>query len=94
MIKLIKLIFQNWWRRKERFFLLLVGVIIISAGLTYLVGLSNQSKGTVEKNLQERWTASYDIVVRPEGSRSVTENKSLLEPNYMSGLSGGISMEQ
>ena len=91
---MIKLIFQNWWRRKERFFLLLVGVIIISAGLTYLVGLSNQSKGTVEKNLQERWTASYDIVVRPEGSRSVTENKNLLEPNYMSGLSGGISMEQ
>ena len=91
---MIKFILQNWWRRKERFFLLLVGVIIISAGLTYLVGLSNQSKGTIEKNLQERWTASYDIVVRPEGSRSVTEDKSLLEPNYMSGLSGGISMEQ
>ncbi len=91
---MIKFIFQNWWRRKERFFLLIVGVIIISAGLTYLVGLSNQSKGTVEKNLQERWTASYDIVVRPEGSRSITEDKNLLEPNYMSGLSGGISMEQ
>ena len=91
---MIKFIFKNWWRRKERFFLLLVGVIIISAGLTYLVGLSNQSKGTIEDTLQERWTASYDIVVRPEGSRSVTENKSLLEPNYMSGLSGGISMEQ
>ena len=91
---MIKFIFQNWWRRKERFFLLIVGVIIISAGLTYLVGLSNQSKGTIEDTLQERWTASYDIVVRPEGSRSITENKNLLEPNYMSGLSGGISMEQ
>ena len=91
---MIKFIVQNWWRRKERLFLSLVGVIIISAGLTYLVGLSNQSKGTIEKNLQERWTASYDIVVRPEGSRSITENKNLLEPNYMSGLSGGISMEQ
>lgn len=91
---MIKFILQNWWRRKERLFLLLVGVVIISAGLTYLVGLSNQSKGTVVDTLQERWTASYDIVVRPEGSRSITENKSLLEPNYMSGLSGGISMEQ
>lgn len=91
---MIKFIFQNWWRRKERLFLLLVGVIIISAGLTYLVGLSSQSKGTVVDTLQERWTASYDIVVRPEGSRSITENKSLLEPNYMSGLSGGISMKQ
>lgn len=91
---MIKFIFQNWWRRKERFLLLLVGVIIISAGLTYLLGLSNQSKGSVVDTLQERWTASYDIVVRPEGSRSITENKSLLEPNYMSGLNGGISLEQ
>lgn len=91
---MIKFIVQNWWRRKERFFLLLVGVVIISAGLTYLVGLSNQSKGTIVENLQERWTASYDIVVRPDGARTITENKGLLEPNYMSGLSGGISMAQ
>ncbi|WP_052360753.1 ABC transporter permease [Oceanobacillus manasiensis] len=91
---MIRFIWQNWWRRKDRFILLLIGAFIVSAGLTYLIGLSETNKGTIVDNLQQRWSASYDIVVRPEGSRSITEDKKLLEPNYLSGLSGGISLEQ
>ncbi|WP_052345766.1 ABC transporter permease [Paucisalibacillus sp. EB02] len=91
---MIRFIWQNWWRRKERFILLIVGAFIISAGLTYLIGLSETNKGTIVDTLQQRWSASYDIVVRPEGTRSLTEDKKLLEPNYLSGISGGISIEQ
>ncbi|QFT89682.1 FtsX-like permease family protein [Bacillus sp. THAF10] len=91
---MIRFIWQNWWRRKERFLLLILGAFIISAGLTYLIGLSDTNKGTVVETLQQRWTASYDIVVRPQGTESLTEEKKLLEPNYLSGLSGGISLEQ
>ncbi|WP_010094760.1 ABC transporter permease [Ornithinibacillus scapharcae] len=91
---MIRFIWQNWWRRKERFILLIIGAFIVSAGLTYLIGLSETNKGTIVDTLQKRWSASYDIVVRPEGTRSVTEDKQLLEPNYLSGLSGGISLEQ
>src|SRR5699024_3999107 len=91
---MMRFIWQNWWRRKERFILLLIGALIVSAGLTYLVGLSDTNKGTVVDTLRESWSASYDIVVRREGSRSVTEDKKLLEPNYLSGLDGGISVEQ
>ena len=91
---MIRFIWQNWWRRKERFILLIIGAFIVSAGLTYLIGLSETNKGTIVDTLQQRWSASYDIVVRPEGTRSVTEDKKLLEPNYLSGLSGGISVEQ
>jgi hypothetical protein len=91
---MIRFIWQNWWRRKERFILLIIGAFIVSAGLTYLIGLSEANKGTIVDNLQQRWSASYDIVVRSEGTRSITEEKKLLEPNYLSGLSGGISIEQ
>src|SRR5690625_1645829 len=91
---MIRFIWQNWWRRKERFILLILGAFILSAGLTYLIGLSETNKGTIVDTLQQEWSASYDIVVRPEGSRSVTEDKNLLEPNYLSGLHGGISMDQ
>ncbi|MBP3039144.1 FtsX-like permease family protein [Bacillaceae bacterium Marseille-Q3522] len=91
---MIRFIWQNCWRNKERFILLLVGAFIISSGLSYLVGLSEANKETVMDSLQNRWSASYDIVVRPEGTQSVTEEKNLLEPNYLSGLNGGISMEQ
>lgn len=92
--KMIRFIWQHWWRRKERLILLLIGALMVSAGLTYLVGISDSSKGMVEETLQDRWEASYDIIVRPKDARSVTEEKGLLEPNYLSGLDGGISVEQ
>lgn len=91
---MIRFIWQNWWRQKERFILIIVGALIVSVGLSYLVGLSQANKGTIVNDLQKRWTASYDIVVRPPGSRSVTEKKKLFEPDYLSGLSGGISLAQ
>lgn len=91
---MIRFIWQNWWRRKERLILLLIGALIISVGLTYLVGISDTNKGTIVDELQQRWASSYDIVVRPEGTRSLTEEKGLLDPNYLSGLDGGISRAQ
>jgi hypothetical protein len=48
----------------------------------------------VVDELQKRWQSSYHLVVRPQGSRSITEDLNLLEPNYLSGLEGGISLEQ
>ncbi|WKA56581.1 FtsX-like permease family protein [Planococcus shixiaomingii] len=91
---MLKFIWNSWWRNKERFILLLVGVLILSTGLSYLIGITQANKGTVVDELQKRWKSSYHIVVRPEGSRSVTEELDLLEPNYLSGLEGGISLDQ
>ncbi|MBY6038057.1 ABC transporter permease [Fictibacillus nanhaiensis] len=91
---MLKFIWNSWWRNKEKFILVLVGVLILSIGLSYLVGITQANNGTIVDELQKRWKSSYDIVVRPQGSRSVTEDLNLLEPNYLSGLSGGITMEQ
>src|SRR5699024_4346643 len=91
---MIRFIWKNWWRRKERLVLLLIGVLIISVGLAYLVGLSETNKGTIVNELEERWSSSYDIVVRPEGTRGETEEDSLLDPNFLSGIDGGITMDQ
>lgn len=90
---MIRFIWQNWWRRKERFILLLIGALIISVGLTYLVGLSKTNQATVVDELQQRWASSYDIVVRPEGTRASIENENLLDPNFLSGIYGGIRIE-
>lgn len=91
---MLKFIWNSWWRNKERFILLLVGVLILSTGLSYLIGLTQANNGTVVEELQKRWKSSYHLVVRPPGSRSITEDLNLLEPNYLSGLEGGISLEQ
>lgn len=91
---MIRFIWKNWWRRKERFILLLIGALIISVGLTYLVGLSETNEATVVDELQQRWSSSYDIIVRPEGSRASIENENLLDPNFLSGINGGINMDE
>lgn len=91
---MLRLIWRSWWRNKERLILLLIGAFIIAAGLSYLLGLSETSKGTVVDTLRKNWEAQYHILVRPEGSRGFTENENLLSPNYLSGLSGGISLDQ
>lgn len=46
------------------------------------------------QTLQKEWKSSYDIVVRPPGTRSATEKQGLLEPNYLNSHSGGITMKQ
>ncbi len=91
---MLKFIWNSWWRNKDRFLLLIIGALIVSIGLSYLVGITQASNATVVDELQKRWKSSYHIVVRPPDSRSVTEDRNLLEPNYLSGLDGGITLDQ
>ena len=91
---MIRFIWNTWWRNKQRFILLIIGVLLMSVGLSYLVGMTQTNNGTIVNELQKRWKSSYHMVVRPPDSRSVTEEMNLLEPNYLSGLDGGITLEQ
>jgi hypothetical protein len=90
----LRFILKNWLRNKKRIIPMLIGAIIISSGLGYISGVQETSRGTIDYLLQKKWKSSYDIVVRPPNSRSITEDYQLLEPNYLSGISGGISLEQ
>lgn len=87
---MMKYIGSSWKRNRERLFLLIIGVMVISSGLSYLFHLTETTKGTVVENLQKSWVSSYDIVVKPKDSL----NESLLEPNYLNGITGGISIDQ
>ena len=86
----MKYIGSSWKRTRERLILLIIGVVVISSGLSYLFHLTETTKGTVVENLQKSWISSYDVVVKPKDSIS----KNLLEPNYLNGITGGISIDQ
>lgn len=88
---MIKWIINHWRRNIGKFALLIIGAVLISSGLSLLIGLSETSKGTIVKSLEKKWHASYDVVVRPQGAKSETEKDGLIDPNYLSGLQGGIS---
>ncbi|MDP7977658.1 ABC transporter permease [Bacillus sp. WLY-B-L8] len=89
---MLRLIWNNWKRQKERFLLLLIGVLLMSSGLNYLLGLTETNQGTVEETLGKKWSSAYDIVVRPAGTKNDVQN--LLEPNYLNGIAGGITQAQ
>ena len=63
------------------------GVSTLSASQTTLL--------VADRELDNYWRTSYDILVRPEGVRSqIEERYGLVEPNHLSGIWGGISFEQ
>lgn len=87
-------LWREWWRDKERFLILLLGISIISSGLVLLYHLSESNKGTIMNTVQQKWKVSYDILVRPPGSQLTDPQNKLIEPNIQSGISGGITLEQ
>ncbi|SDX80226.1 FtsX-like permease family protein [Paenibacillus sp. CF384] len=91
---MLRFIWSNWWRHKERFLIMLVGVFIVSAGLSFLFGLNESNKGTVMETLENKWKVSYDILVRPQGTQATDEANRMFEPNFQDGITGGISREQ
>jgi putative ABC transport system permease protein len=87
------------WRqlrgRAGRSVALLVGVLVATTGFVVLTGATTTSRldviGRVERNTQ----VAYDILVRPNGTRTPLEaERGLVRPNYLSGLFGGITTEQ
>lgn len=70
------------------FFLLAAsGLLIYSAAQTTLI--------SANRNLEQLWRTSYDILVRPVGSRGNVEVQTgLVQANFLSGIDGGISAEQ
>lgn len=90
---MVRYIVKNIWRQTDKLALLIIGALVISSGLSVLVGLSETNRGTIINTLEEKWKTSYDIVVRPSVIEEENSND-LLDPNFLSGLSGGISIEE
>ncbi|USG67273.1 hypothetical protein NDK47_08365 [Brevibacillus ruminantium] len=91
---IIGYIWRSWWRHPQRFVRMLVGMILVATVISYFFSLTQTSQGTSQDILQKRWRPAYDIVVRPPGAASISETQKLLEPNYLSGIYGGISFAQ
>jgi putative ABC transport system permease protein len=81
--------------RRSRTLALLAGILVATAAFTVLTGTSTtqrlEARGTVAKSFR----GHYDVLVRPRGSRTPYERRTgQVQPNFLSGLFGGISTEQ
>jgi putative ABC transport system permease protein len=73
--------------------LALVSIAVSSFSLLATTARSTQS--AVVGDIRTAWSTPYDLLVRPQGSRSPYESEAgLVRPNYASGLHGGITLQQ
>jgi hypothetical protein len=83
------------WNRRSRTVALLVGVVVAATAFGVLTGATRSQQLVVKGTLASHFRASYDILVRPAGSRTRLErSEGLIRPNAISGISGGISIAQ
>jgi putative ABC transport system permease protein len=81
--------------RPARLIALLAGMLLATTAFTVLTAASRTSQlqtiGTVSAN----FVPSYEILVRPKGAETALESRSdSVQPNFLSGIYGGISMSQ
>lgn len=72
-----------------------VGLAVVGAGIV-LVGSASKAVGVVAvRELRRHSTSAYDVLVRPPDAHSAIEERyGLVEPNHLSGIAGGISLQQ
>lgn len=58
-----------------------------------MIGLTEVNKTKVDEQLNS-WKPSYHILVRPQGTKSLIEENGFLDPHYINGINGRISIEQ
>jgi hypothetical protein len=82
-------------RNFHRLLLLAGGLFFLVSGALLVAALSSSSVVQVEDDLSQYWRTTYDILVRPRGTRSpIEEAYNLVEANFLTGINGGISFTQ
>ena len=92
---MITYVFKSLCRRLEHVVLVILGLLVVGIGLALFVSTSRTSTQLTAGELQRYWRTSYDLLVRPPRTATATEQEyGLVRANYLSGLYGGISIEQ
>ncbi|WP_433303942.1 hypothetical protein ACQP2F_13460 [Actinoplanes sp. CA-030573] len=92
---MLRFIWAHVRGRPSRAVTLLLGILIATTGFTVLTGTTRAARLQVTSTVQGNSRAAYDILVRPQGARTPLEDaSSLVRPNYLSGIFGGITAAQ
>jgi putative ABC transport system permease protein len=81
--------------RRARALALLAGMLVAVTAFTVLTGASRTSQLRTIGTVTAHFRTAYDILVRPPGSRTELESRTgTVQPNFLSGIYGGITMAQ
>jgi putative ABC transport system permease protein len=81
--------------RTARVMALLVGLLLATSAFTVLTAASRTSQLRTVGTVTAHFVPAYEILVRPKGARTKLETETdSVEPNFLSGIYGGITMAQ
>ena len=72
---MITYVFKSLGRRQEHVVLVILGLLVVGSGLALFVSASQTSTQLVTEELQRCWRTSYDLLVRPPGAATATEQE-------------------
>ncbi len=81
--------------RPARTLALLIGVLVAATAFTVLTAASRTAQVRTVGKVSANFQPAYDILVRPKGARTAVESKTgTVQPDFLSGIYGGITMAQ
>src|SRR6202046_1900067 len=81
--------------RTTRLLALLGGMLLATTAFTVLTAAARTSQLRTVGTVSANFAPAYDILVRPRNSRTALEARTdTVQPNFLSGLYGGITMSQ
>lgn len=90
-----RLTVRQLWARGGRTVALGLAVLVAATGFTVLTESSDAARLEVIGTVNRQSDVGYDILVRPRGARSsVEKDQGLIEPGFLSGTYGGITLKQ
>jgi len=92
---MIRLALKKMKHRKSYFFINLFAMVSIFAIVPLGIFYAQESKLAAKMTIEEYGRGTYDILVRPGGTRTDIEKQlGVVEENYVGDSSGGISLEE
>ncbi len=92
---MIRLATRGLLARRVATVLAAAGLLTAVSGFLVLAGVSRTTQAVLSGDIAHAWNTPYDILVRPIGSQSALEQgEGLVRPNFLSGLTGGITEAQ
>lgn len=92
---MIKVLFKSMIHQKNIMVSFMIGVILITTIIPLSISTLKETMVKIEDDITKYARGSYDILLRPAGSRTLVETEiGIVEENYLSYGNGGISIEE
>src|SRR5215470_6655422 len=81
--------------RTARLVALLAGLLVATTAFTVLTAASRTAQLRTVGTVSSHFVPAYEILVRPGGARTALEEQAgTVQPNFLAGIYGGITMAQ